>query len=267
MFRVKNYVKVESLEEAWELNQKRSNVVLGGFLWLKMGDRNKQTAIDLSGLGLNEIEESKEAFSIGAMCTLRELELHKGMNSYFGTVIKEAVRHIVGVQFRNCATVGGSIFGRFGFSDVLTCFLALDTYVELYKGGVITLEEFVNKPKDNDILVRIIIKKDGRKAAYLSERQTKTDFPMIACGVSKKGSEWFISVGARPYRARLFTTVWEQPQLLAEAETLELVEAFAKKAAGEFDYGSNLRGSGAYRAHLAEVCIKRCILQLPGGEV
>ena len=57
------------------------------------------------------------------------------------------------------ATVGGSIFGRFGFSDVLTCFLALDTYVELYKGGIVSLKEFVDMPRDNDILVRILIKK------------------------------------------------------------------------------------------------------------
>ena len=33
------------------------------------------------------------------------------------------------------STVGGSIWGRYGFSDVLTLFLAMDTWVELYKGG------------------------------------------------------------------------------------------------------------------------------------
>ena len=43
---------------------------------------------------------------------------------------KESLCHIVGVQFRNCATVGGSIYGRYGFSDVLTMFLGMDTWVE-----------------------------------------------------------------------------------------------------------------------------------------
>ena len=45
--------------------------------------------------------------------------------------------------------------------------LALDTYVELYHGGIVPLEEFAKRPvrrDDRDILVRIIIKKDGRKA-------------------------------------------------------------------------------------------------------
>ena len=68
------------------------------------------------------------------MTPLHALETHKELNAYTNSAIRESVRHIVGVQFRNCATVGGSIFGRFGFSDVLTMFLALDTWVELYTG-------------------------------------------------------------------------------------------------------------------------------------
>ena len=45
MFTIKNYVVAESLEQAFELNQKRNNVILGGTGWLKMGNRNIQTAI------------------------------------------------------------------------------------------------------------------------------------------------------------------------------------------------------------------------------
>ena len=50
MIKIKNYKKVENLEEAWELNQKRTNRIIGGMLWVKMSDANVQTAIDLSGL-------------------------------------------------------------------------------------------------------------------------------------------------------------------------------------------------------------------------
>ena len=87
---------------------------------------------DRSGLGLDTIEEDVQEFRIGCMTTLRQLELHEGLQKYFGGAVRESVRHIVGTQFRNGATVGGSIFGRFGFSDVLTCFLAMDSYCLLY---------------------------------------------------------------------------------------------------------------------------------------
>ena len=49
----------ESLEQAYELNQKKRNCIIGGMLWLKMGSRMVPTAIDLSTLGLNTIEENE----------------------------------------------------------------------------------------------------------------------------------------------------------------------------------------------------------------
>ena len=51
MLKIKNYVKAESLEQAYELNQKRTACVLGGMVWLKMGNRNIMTAIDRSWAG------------------------------------------------------------------------------------------------------------------------------------------------------------------------------------------------------------------------
>ena len=66
----------------------------------------------------------------------------EGLSHYTEGAVKDAFRHIVGVQFRNLATVGGSLFGRFGFSDVLTLLLALDCDVELYKGGIMSIQEF-----------------------------------------------------------------------------------------------------------------------------
>ena len=44
MIKIKDYVRVGSLEEAYELNQKKSACILGGMLWTKMGQRQVQTA-------------------------------------------------------------------------------------------------------------------------------------------------------------------------------------------------------------------------------
>ena len=152
MMTIREYKQAESLEEAWQLNQKKANRVLGGMIWLKMENINVGTAIDLSGLGLDTIEETEGSFSIGAMVTLRQLEEHAGLAAYTHGAVKEALRHIVGVQLRNLATVGGSIYSRFGFSDVLTLFMAMDCSVELYKGGIISLQEYAERPYDRDIL-------------------------------------------------------------------------------------------------------------------
>ena len=189
MLKFREYVRAESLEDAYVRNQKKSAHILGGMLWLKMQNRTVQTVIDLSDLGLSGIEETEEEYRIGAMTSLRELELHKGLDAMTGGAVRESLRHIVGVQFRNLATVGGSIFGRFGFSDVLTMFLALDSWVELYHGGLVPMERFAAEGTENDILVRVIVKKEKRRYAYLSHRNTKTDFPVMACAVAV-GEGW-----------------------------------------------------------------------------
>ena len=167
------------------------------------------------------------------------------------------MRHIVGVQFRNQATVGGSIYGRYGFSDVLTALLALDTFVELYNGGTIRLSEFVNRKPDKDILLSVIIRKGKRQFRYQSIRRTKTDFPVIACavvtGIVHGKESWYISVGARPMKAALLEKHWEIPDDASEEE----IEKYASEAASEFTYGTNMRGSADYRRHLTEVLLRR----------
>ena len=261
MIRIQNYVMAESLEEAYQLNQNKRSRIIGGMLWLKMSNIAVHTAIDLSRLGLNKIEETEEEFSIGAMTTLRQLELHEGLNAYANGAVAKAVHDIVGVQFRNMATVGGSLFGRFGFSDVLTVFLAMDACVELYKGGIVSLEEFVNMEKDRDILVRLIVKKKPGCFAYQAMRNQRTDFPVLTCAVSKVDGEYRVVVGARPAKARVLR---DEQGLLSGGVTEESAKAFAAFAAETLPTGSNVRGTAEYRTHLIRVLTRRTLMELEG---
>lgn len=296
--KIKNYVKPTSLEEAYQWNQKRSARLMGGMLWLRLGRGTIQTAIDLSGLGLEGIRETEESFYIGAMTALRSLEQHPGLEAYTEGSLRKAVSSIVGVQFRNLATVGGSIWGRFGFSDVLTVFLALDTWVELYKGGFVPLSEFVNRKKDNDILLGLRVKKRPQHTAYQSFRNTRTDFPVLTCAMSLQDEgRGIASVGARPGRAMTLELPEEWCRKLAElreaagkaeegafvegAEAQEKLlefsqkdhwkkeaERLAEELAARIPTGSNMRAGAEYRTHLAKVLLGRCLEELmQKGEV
>lgn len=260
MLKIKNYVKVKSVAEAYELNQKKTACVLGGMVWLKMGNRNISTAIDLSGLGLDEIKETEEEFVIGCMTSLRDLEMHPALDTFSHGAIRESLRHIVGVQFRNCATVGGSIYGRYGFSDVLAMFLGMDTWVELYQGGRIPLAQFVSMKKDRDILENIIVKKTPVFCAYLSQRNTETDFPVLTCTASLVGEEARTVIGARPGRAMIV----EDPQgimkgfkEMTKKQRAAAIEAFSEYAAQNVPVGGNMRASAQYRALLVKVLTRR----------
>ena len=262
MITIQNYVRAESLEQAYELNQKKSARILGGMLWLKMAKNTVGTAVDLSGLGLDTIEETGEGFSIGAMVTLRQLEQHPGLNACTGGAFAKALAPIVGVQFRNMATVGGSVWSRFGFSDVLTLLLALDTTVELYKGGLIPLETFAAMPYDRDLLMRVHIRKTPGRVAYEAMRIQRTDLPVLTCAVSDMGGVRAV-IGARPGKP---VVLRDEKGLLAGGISEESAAAFAADVAARVPVGANSRGSVAYRTHLAEVLTRRCVLGL-GGEL
>lgn len=255
MITIQKYIRAQSLEEAWQLNQAKRNRIVGGMLWLRLGRGGIGTAIDLSDLGLDKIEETGEGFSIGAMATLRQLEQHEGLNAYCDNAIKNAVKDIVGVQFRNMATLGGSIWGRFGFSDVLTVFLAMDCYVELYKGGIVPLEDFAGMKKDNDILVRLIVKKTPGKVVYTAMRNQRTDFPVLTCALSKMGGQTKAVIGARPAKAMV---IRDEKGLLPDGK------AFAAFVAEQAPTDSNIRGSAAYRTHLIRVLVERAATELGG---
>ena len=259
MITIREYVRPATLEEAWALNQKRTSRVLGGMLWLKMQNLPVGTAIDLSALGLDTIDETPEGFAVGAMVSLRALETHAGLNEYTNGAMREALRHIVGVQFRNLATVGGSIYGRYGFSDVLTMFLAMDSYVELYKGGVIPLKEYAKMPYDRDILVRLIVKKEKAAFDYQSVRNSQTDFPVLTCAAAKTEGGYRFSIGARPGKAVLF----ELSHADIQAADVENPAEYAAKCVKEqIETGSNTRGSAEYRKHLAGVLVRRAVCKL-----
>ena len=257
MMTIREYKRAESLEEAWQLNQKRPNRVLGGMIWLKMENINVGTAIDLSGLGLDTIEETDEGFSIGAMVTLRQLELHPGLAAYTDGAVRESVRHIVGVQLRNLATVGGSIYSR---SDVLTMFLALNASVELYKSGVVPLAEYAQRPYDRDILVRVLVPKEHSRFVYQSVRNSQTDFPVLTCAAAKLADGSIrAAIGARPGKAVLYTAA---PEAGETAE--EFAARFAAEVKADIKTESNLRGGAEYRRHLAGVLTKRAVCRLEG---
>ena len=253
MITIQKYVRAQSLEEAWQLNQSKRNRILGGMMWLRMGKGSVDTAIDLCDLGLDTITETEDHFAIGASVTLRDIEKHEGLNAYTQNAVANAVKNIVGVQFRNTATVGGSIWGRFGFSDVLTVFLAMDSYVELYKGGIVPLETFAKMKYDKDILLRLIVKKSPCRIVYTAMRNQSTDFPVLACAVSLVNGECRASIGARPARA---TVIRNQEESDAQA--------FAAYVSKNVPTGSNLRGSAAYRKHLIKVLTERAMRELGG---
>ena len=249
MFTLMELVQPQSLEEAYEILMKRkNNIVIGGSAFLRMGEKRIGTGIDLSNLNLNLIEETSD------------LEVSPILNKYFNGVIGNCVKDIIGVQFRNVVTVGASVFSKYGFSDLIVALLSLDTEVELYKGGRVKLEEFLNQKYEKDILVKVHIKKNNSKSIYKCMRNSRSDYPILNLAISKDDNNFKICVGARPQRATIAKEASEfiSNNILNEENILKASEI----ACEELVFGSNMRASKEYRKAICKSLVKSALMEV-----
>lgn len=260
--RINNYLRPKTIEEAYnELISDGNNVILGGGAYLKLGNRKINKAIDLCDLNLNYIEENDDSIEIGSMTTLREVEISSILKNNFDGILNKTVSVIMGVQLRNVATVGGTVGGRYGFSDFLTGLLALDTKVVLYRLGEIELEKFLALPQNSkDIIIKIKINKSSIKASFKDLRNTSTDFPIINVAVSKRLNHFKIVVGSRPgvaviaYKAMEILNNSQDPKECIASSCDSIVE--------ELKFGDDLRASANYRKEVAKVLVKRAFMEV-----
>lgn len=262
MFSFSNFFLASSLEEAYsELLKNKKNIILGGTSYLRMGNTSWNTAIDLSNLNLNYILEKDEFISIGAMTNFRALETNTLLKKYFGEIFYTALKDIIGVQFRTNATVGATVFSKYGFSDLIPVLLALNSKVRLYNGGILTLETFLNEVSiRRDILVEILIPKKVCKTSFQCVRKSKTDYSIINLAICNFDNNITIAVGSRPGRAMLARKTMD---IFNHNENIEKEIINAVKCIGdEIPLDSNMRGSKSYRELLLAALLRKGIQEV-----
>ncbi len=256
--KVNEYYRASSLEDAYsKLQQSPKNVLLGGGLWLKKTAQSYDALIDLSCCELDKISETKEEVIVGSMVTQRDFENSPVVKSLFSDALAYSVREIMGVNFRNLATIGGSIMGRYPFSDVIAGLLPYDVSLEFYPKETMSLEDYLNfKGKKNSILVAVHIKKGSGKGYYKKAKTTALDFPIVNIAVSKVNNEYRIAVGARPMVGALAKEAMKYINSVSSPKKEDFEKA-AELAVKELQFLDNKDSSAEYRYDLAKVYVRR----------
>ena len=252
--KVNEYYRASSLEDAYQkLQENPKNTIIAGGLWIKKIGQDYNALIDMSTLGLNHISETSDEVIIGSLVTQRDFENSSIIKSLFSGAIAFSVREVMGVNFRNLATIGGSIMGRYPFSDVITGLLPYDVSLRFYPSQEMSLEEYLNyKGKLNAILTEIRIKKAEGKGFYKKVKTTALDFPIVNIAVSKINNQYRIAVGARPATASLAKEAMEY----LDKGHKDFNKA-AELAVNELMFLDNKDASKEYRIDLAKVYIRR----------
>ena len=247
--KAKSFQRVSSLEEAYKLVKEspRNKIVAGG-LWLKKGNADVDTLIDLSLLGLDKIEDEKDYVEVGAMVTQRQFE----QSNLVPEMARQAVKAIMGPAFRNIATIGGSVYGKFGFSDVVTGLLGYKVDLVFYPENVVSLQEYVKKPGFfNGILTHIRIYKEQLKGFFKKVEITALDYPILNVAVTK-GKEYRVVIGSRP----LVALRSEKAEAYLNEGGKDFEKA-AELAVEELKFGDSIATKSEYRKQLALTYVRR----------
>ncbi len=180
----------------------------------------------------------------------------------FWWINKSSVRDVVGVQFRNLVTIGGTVYAKHGFSDLIPSLLALDSRVVFAGGGEISLDDYLRETQSRkqDIIEKIIIPKKEVRASYKAMRLSKGDYAILVVSVVKSAQGVNIAIGARPQSAILAK---EAMSILGTGTlTEEMIVEASKKAAEELTFGTNTRGSKEYRKEICKVLVKRALKEV-----
>jgi CO/xanthine dehydrogenase FAD-binding subunit len=257
---IANLERPTDLDAALELIRAKRGVAVGGGLWLRMSSKPLGLAVDLGGLGLDYIRPSGGAIEIGAMTSFRKLETSAVLARGYGDFFKSVVGSVVGVQFRNMASVGGTVAGRYAFAGLNAAFLALGAKVVLRGEGERDFAAFLSEPRDGPFLVEKVLIPAEAKAGYGSVALTKGDFSALVAAAAFVGGTWRLAVGARPGAARLCAAaaaaLGAGPKPSAQA-----VEKAAAAAADEVGFADDARASGGYRREVCPVLARRAITE------
>jgi CO/xanthine dehydrogenase FAD-binding subunit len=262
MITIDEYVKPRSVIEAYNLLTSRENAaVVGGGVFMRLASRKIGLAIDISEAGLDFIREIDDTIEIGAMTTFGELGRSVVLQKNLDGLIPNTVANIPGVQLRNMVSVGGTVYGRYGFSEFITCLMVLDCKVFLHNKGELSLNDFLTgKSNNKDILEKLIIKKQEIRASYKMFRNSFGSLPILTAAVSKSGIDYKIAVGGRPGMAAL------AHEAMKYLGTCEINKQTAEKAAdivsSELGFTNDRRSSAEYRIELCKVLVKRAIMEV-----
>lgn len=245
-----DYKKPETIEEAFSLYELPDSEIIGGGAWLKLGKQEKALGIDLEKLGLSYIKDEEDGIHIGTLTSLYDLEFDPLIQGFGGGIVSKSASSIMGVQVRSIATIGGTVVGKFGFSDLIPSLLALDAKVRLYKAGIMTLEDFLDrKSREKDILIEVVLPKAGFTGHFETFKKTSIDFAVLNTAVASNGEILRVVVGSRPGGAEVVKESVETVQ--KEIKVGASLHEVAERLADQFRYGSNNRGSKEYRRQLA----------------
>jgi aerobic carbon-monoxide dehydrogenase medium subunit len=261
------YERAESVEQAIELlgRDEDAKLLAGGHSLvplLRLRVLRPTVLVDIGRLDdLRYVREDGDRIAIGALTRHAEL-VGDPVLAEGAPLVAEAAGLVGDPQVRHCGTIGGSIAHGDPASDLAAVLLALDAeLVATGPGGERTIAAanfftgpFTTALEPRELLTEIRVPRVER-GVYLKFQRTARDWATVGVAATADGSTRvaLASMGPTPLRARGVEEALAGGASPADA---------AARAAEGTEPPSDVSASSEYRAHLAQVLVRRALEQL-----
>ncbi|HSM02252.1 MAG TPA: FAD binding domain-containing protein [Acidimicrobiia bacterium] len=264
------FTRPATLAEAFQLVADGAIPVSGGTDVILRRRLGEAVLADLTGLPLAGIVVGYDAVVIGGTTTLTEMLEHEALEALAGGVLVTMLRRVGSPLLRNVATIGGHL-ARGRLSDIVPVLLALDASIQYHDGEdrTDTLESFYADGKNVHPFIvtglTIPVPRDSSASAFRKFSRTGFDLAILnaACHIDLEGnrvSTARVVVGETPALGARVPAAEEE--LLGEPLDARTIDRAAATAASAIPAGDDDRGSAGYRRALAEVLVRRCLLEI-----
>jgi carbon-monoxide dehydrogenase medium subunit len=263
-----DYVRAESAGEAIALigeHGEDAKFLAGGMSLLPLMKLRLATPSVLVDVGrvrdLSYVRDAGSHLAIGALTRHRDLETSELLAAECG-VLRAVAAQVGDNQVRHRGTIGGSVAHGDPASDLPAALVALDaTFVAQGPGGSRSLPatEFFQGFLEtalapDELLAEIQVPKSGANGfAYQKFNRRAQDWAIVGAVAARVNSGThvaLVNMGSTPLRATAVETALAQGASAADA---------AREAAVGTEPPSDLNASPEYRAHLAQVLVRRAL--------
>jgi CO/xanthine dehydrogenase FAD-binding subunit len=264
---LKEFHKPTDLPTALALLKRKNprTVPLAGGTWLnpRIG-KEAEAVVDLSGLGLDQIERDTNTLRLGAMTTLAAVTKDETCRSLADGILAQTARQDATINVRNAATVGGTVVVAPTDSEFLLALLALGAKLNTLAPSVPSKEattwsmhQFLSHPVaalNDDLVIQVQIPLPARASGGLARvARTPSDHPIVAA----------VAVVAENAMRIALSGVASRP-LLVEFDRPEAAEEAVAQNIADTDLCADFRGTAEYRRAMGTLMAKRALEQALG---
>lgn len=226
--------------------------------------------VDLTSLGMDQVEEDADEVRIGACCTFTALAEHAVIQKEFPALV-QAIQEIAGLTIRNVATIGGNIVNASPAADSVPALVALGaTFCIAGPNGAreCKAEDFFKGPgrtalQPDEVLTSIVLPKGSGKGCFLKLGRRKAETLSTVNAAAYVEQEHNVCTLIRVAVGSVAPTVVRctkvEDALRGQALTEANIAAAAEKVLEMISPIDDIRATAWYRKKVAPVMVKRVI--------